>query len=301
MGAYFALAAAMIFTGANVALGKIIVAEMSPASFAMLRFVCASVILLPFALMETGARQSLAKLNAKQWLEIVLLSLFGVVGFTTLMLIGIQYTSAINAGIISSSLPAMIALLSLVVLREYITGRKALSIGLAVLGIALINIAKADSTASVQGDWTWTLIGNAFILAAIFSEAVFAILTRRYSGQIPPWTLTTIVHALAIPLTLPILLWQDGGWILPVANLGFWLLAIYYIVTASVLSFYLWCLGIRSVPAATAGLFTAFVPVTSLIVAVLALGEQLVMLQILGLMAVLASLAIGLGRPSSKA
>nr|WP_321525134.1 DMT family transporter [uncultured Cohaesibacter sp.] len=294
MKAYLALAAAMILTGINVAIGKVIVVEIPPTSFSMLRFVLASLCLVPLAMFEPGGLASLARLSRRQWGEIVLLSLFGVVGFTTLMLIGLQYTTAINAGIIASSLPAIIALLSLLVLKEFISRRKVLSIALAVLGIACINLARPDD-GSGSSDWLGTLLGNSFVLMAAFSEAVFAILTRRYSSIIPPWTLTMIVHLVAIPITLPILLWLDGGWQLPLdAPLSFWLLAIYYIVSSSILSFFLWCIGIKSVTASSSAIFTALVPTTTMFVAVLALGESMVTLQVMGLVAVFASLGIGL-------
>lgn len=294
MKAYLALAAAMILTGINVAIGKVIVVEIPPTSFSMLRFVLASLCLVPLAVFEPGGLASLARLSRRQWGEIVLLSLFGVVGFTTLMLIGLQYTTAINAGIIASSLPAIIALLSLLVLKEFISRRKVLSIALAVLGIACINLARPDD-GSGSSDWLGTLLGNSFVLMAAFSEAVFAILTRRYSSIIPPWTLTMIVHLVAIPITLPILLWLDGGWQLPLdAPLSFWLLAIYYIFASSILSFFLWCIGIKSVTASSSAIFTALVPTTTMFVAVLALGESMVTLQVMGLVAVFASLGIGL-------
>ncbi len=294
MKAYLALAAAMILTGINVAIGKVIVVEMPPTSFSMLRFVLASLCLVPLAVFEPGGLASLARLSRRQWGEIVLLSLFGVVGFTTLMLIGLQYTTAINAGIIASSLPAIIALLSLLVLKEFISRRKVLSIALAVLGIACINLARPDD-GSGSSDWLGTLLGNSFVLMAAFSEAVFAILTRRYSSIIPPWTLTMIVHLVAIPITLPILLWLDGGWQLPLdAPLSFWPLAIYYIFSSSILSFFLWCIGIKSVTASSSAIFTALVPTTTMFVAVLALGESMVTLQVMGLVAVFASLGIGL-------
>ena len=295
MPALLALAAAMVLTGTNVALGKILVEHMPPASFAMLRFVVSSLFLVPLAWIEPGGKTSLMRLTLRQWGEIGLLSLFGVVGFTTLLLIGIQYTSAINVGIITSTLPVVVALLSYFILKEIITPRRTASIALAVLGIMLINLAKAEpSDSGTQSALALTVFGNSFVFAAIVSEAIFVILTRRYAGVIPPWTLTMIVHLLAIPITLPILWWQDGGWILPSAPLSYWLLAGYYIITASILSFYLWCLGIKSVPASTAAIFTALVPISALLVAVFALDESVAMLQIIGLVAVLLSLFIGL-------
>ncbi len=306
MRAYLALILAMIMVGGNIPLGKLITETIPPTSFAMLRFISSSLVLIPLAMMEPSALQSLYRLNLRQWLEITCLSLFGTVLFTTFMLIGVQYTPAINAGIISSSLPAVIAVLSFLILREYITVRTAGSIALAVLGIAILNLSDpsghgASGTVSSSQSAIW--FGNSLIFAAICSEALFAVLSRRYAAIIPVWTLSLLVHALAIPLTIPLLVMMDGGLQLPSAPISFWAVAGYYILSASLLSFYLWCYGIRSVPASTAGVFTALVPVTSLLIAILALGETLSWLQVAGLSFIFLSLWLGLSskrRPATS-
>jgi drug/metabolite transporter (DMT)-like permease len=306
MRAYLALILAMIMIGGNIPLGKLITETIPPTSFAILRFISSTLVLIPLAMMEPGALQSLSRLNVRQWLEITCLSLFGAVLFTTFMLVGVQYTPAINAGIISSSLPAVIAVLSFLILREYISARTAGSITLAVLGIAILNLSDPsghESSATTTSGQSAIWFGNSLIFAAICSEALFAVLSRRYAAIIPVWTLSLLVHALAIPLTIPLLVMMDGGLQVPSASLSFWGIAGYYILSASLLSFYLWCYGIRSVPASTAGVFTALVPVTSLLIAILALGETLSWLQVAGLSFIFLSLWLGLSsrrRPATS-
>lgn len=304
MCAYLSIILAMIMIGGNIPLGKLIIETIPPTSFAMLRFVSASLILVPLAMMEQGALQSLRILKPRQWLEITLFSLFGAVLFTTFMLVGVQYTTAINAGIISSSLPAVIAVLSFLILREFISARTAGSIALAVLGIAILNLSGPSGHsggASNSMGANAILFGNSLIFAAICSEALFAVLSRRYAALIPIWTLSLLMHALAIPLTIPLLLIMDGGWQIPDASLSFWATASYYILSASLFSFYFWCYGIKAVPASTAGVFTALVPVTSLLIAILALGESLTWLQVAGLSCIFLSLWLGLSSQRLRA
>lgn len=304
MRAYLSIILAMIMIGGNIPLGKLMIETVPPTSFALLRFLSSTLLLLPLCMMEPNGLQAIRGLRPRQWAEITILSLFGVVFFTTFMLIGLRYTPAINAGIISSSLPAVIAILSFLILREYISVRTAASIALAVLGVAILNFANPNSHGPSSGlnqDQNAIWLGNALIFTAIFSEALFAVLSRRYAAFIPPWTLALLVHALAIPITIPLVISLDGGFQLPMqAPLSFWLLAGYYILTASLFSFYLWCYGVKSVPASIAGLFTALVPVTSLLVAIIALGESLTGLQIAGLSSIFLSLWLGLSSKKSK-
>lgn len=303
MRAYLSIMIAMMMIGGNIPLGKILIETIPPTSFVMLRLALSSVILLPLALREPGSQQSIRHLRPSQWRDIILLSLFGGVLFTTLMLIGVQYTPAINAGIISSALPAVIAVLSFLILREKISTRTAASVALAVLGIAFLNLAAPNNhgagptSASSQSA---ILLGNAFVFAAICSEAMFAVLSRRYASHIPPWTLALLVHAIGVPLTLPIMLLMDGGFVIGETSPTFWWLTGYYILTASLLSFYLWCYGVKSVEASTAGLFTALVPVTSLIISLVFLGETLSMLQLCGLVTIFISLFLGLSSKPTK-
>ncbi|MBX6742059.1 MAG: EamA family transporter, partial [Acetobacteraceae bacterium] len=51
-------------------------------------------------------------------------------------------------------------------------------------------------------------------------------------------------------------------------------LLIFHSLTASVLCLLLWYAGLRRVPAGVAGIFTAFLPATAAVVAVVALGER---------------------------
>ena len=101
------LSAAMALTGANVAFGKAIAAEVSVYVFVWFRFASAALALLVRS--EPGSK--LAEMTARQWRDLTLMALLGLVGFIVLMFEGLRRTAAADAGIITAALPAVVALL----------------------------------------------------------------------------------------------------------------------------------------------------------------------------------------------
>ncbi|WP_342626543.1 DMT family transporter [Brevibacillus massiliensis] len=63
--------------------------------------------------------------------------------------------------------------------------------------------------------------------------------------------------------------------------------------SASVLSFTLWYLGVKKVPAAIAGLFTGVMPISAAISSALFLNEAFTWLHALGMVLVLCAIAAG--------
>src|SRR5262245_2462023 len=107
--AALSLSAAMMLTGANVAFGKAIAAEVSVYVFVLFRFAAATAVLALLARNEPGPK--LAEMTVGQWRDLILMALFGLVGFIVLMFEGVRRTAAADAGIITAALPAVVAIL----------------------------------------------------------------------------------------------------------------------------------------------------------------------------------------------
>jgi drug/metabolite transporter (DMT)-like permease len=59
-----------------------------------------------------------------------------------------------------------------------------------------------------------------------------------------------------------------------------WLLLVFYALAASVWTVWLWMTGLKTIPAARAGVFTVMLPISAALVGVLFLGESLSGLQL---------------------
>ncbi|UXY53186.1 DMT family transporter [Pseudomonas tohonis] len=289
--AYFCLALSMCMVGSNIGIGKIVVAELPVFLFAALRFLIATLILAP-GMLRPSFRYGL---NSSSWGGLFMQSFFGCFLFSLFMLYGVIYTSATSAGIITSALPSVIALLAWLWLRERVDGRGATAIALAVLGIALLNVQDASSSEKSG------MLGNVLVLCAVLAEALFAVFSRRLSLSVHPWAMAFGVNLIGALLFLPLAIPQAIAfdWSTPSVELWYWVLL--YSITASVLSFLLWYRGISEVPANVAGLFTGVMPVSAALIGLLVLGELMSTGHLIGMGLVLASILFGAKtRPDSS-
>ena len=102
------LVTAMTMTGANVPLAKALLAHLPAEVLLLLRFALASACLAVLARLEPGP--PLSSLGARQWGAVIVLGLVGSVMFTWFVLEGVRRTSGASAGIITATLPAVVAL-----------------------------------------------------------------------------------------------------------------------------------------------------------------------------------------------
>jgi drug/metabolite transporter (DMT)-like permease len=149
----------MALTGANVAFGKVIAAAVPVHIFVLFRLAVASLALAPMVRSEPGPQ--LARMNFGHWRDLVLMAMLGLVGFTVLMLEGLKRTAAADAGIITATLPAVVAALGVLFAGERLSRLQATAVGLSVAGLLLVQAL------SVQGGSTTLLDKPARIAGAV--------------------------------------------------------------------------------------------------------------------------------------
>jgi drug/metabolite transporter (DMT)-like permease len=282
LAALLSLTAAMVLTGANVVLGKVIVAEVPVYLFMLFRFLVSTAALLPLAYREPGPK--LRQMRARQVRDLAFMALLGMIGFTALMFEGLKRTSAADAGIITATLPAVVALLGLAMLRERLRLPQAMAIGLAVLGLLLVAMGAERGAAS--------LIGNLLIVGAVACEASFVLLGKRLAPPYQPLRLALGANLVGLAGAAPLAL-LAMPFDLAAVSRPTWLLATWYALSASVFCLWLWYRGLPHVETWLAGLTTAAVPVTALAAAALFLAETLDGWKLAGGALVLGAIVLG--------
>ncbi|WP_281356309.1 DMT family transporter [Pandoraea captiosa] len=264
------MALAMTLVGTNVGIGKTMVAVMPVAAFALWRFMIAIVALSP-----RYRPSAMRRVTRRQWGHLFVQTFFGTFLFTLLILFGVRMTTATAAGVITATLPACVALLSWAVLREHPSRRTLVSIGLAIAGVALLNVSRGDGHGANAGAAANAWLGNALVLGAVVCEAIYVIVSKRLAAELPAIDICAYTHLIGGVLMLPFgivgLMAVDYAALTP----GHWALIVWYGLAASVFSFFLWMRGIRHVSAQLAGVFTAMVPVAATAYGVIFLDERL--------------------------
>jgi drug/metabolite transporter (DMT)-like permease len=272
--AYACLALSMSLVGSYVALSKPLVAAIPVFLLAWLRFGIGGLAMLHWLRKPASEAPLTPRTRRLLFLE----SFLGNFLFSLCMLAGVSLTSAVSAGVILAAIPATVALLSRVFLREPISGRTMVAIACAALGIALLALAKPAHAGAAAGDLAW--LGNLLMLGAVLCEAAYAVIGKALTGVLGPKRITALINlwgfALVTPMGLYAALRFDFGGVAA----GSWVLLVFYALAASIWTVWLWMTGLKVVPAAQAGVFTALLPVSAALVGVLVLGERLDALQL---------------------
>ncbi|GIO08809.1 putative transporter YetK [Brevibacillus reuszeri] len=290
--AYVQLALSMAFVGINISIGKEIVAHVPVFLFSELRFLIAILILLPLLASRGEWKTSWTREEGR---VLFWQSFFGVFLFSICMLYGVQWTSATAAGIITSTVPACIALFSFWILKEKLQVNNMLAIFLSVSGIAFITFTGGNVEQSFA-----SMLGNSLVFLAVVSEALFTIFAKRLAGKITPFQMTAAINVISFILFLPFALWEGLRFEWGSVPASVWGLILYYAITASVLSFFLWYKGVAKVEASKAGLFTGMMPISAALVAILFLNEIFTWMHAIGMSLVLASIVVGTMRFQQK-
>ncbi|TFZ08572.1 DMT family transporter [Ramlibacter humi] len=254
----------MSLVGSYVALSKPLVAALPVFLLAWMRFGIGGASMLHWLRRPANEAPLTAQTKRLLFLE----SFLGNFLFSLCMLTGVSLTSAVSAGVIMAAIPAVVAIMSWVFLRERIAPRVWAAVGCAAAGIALLASAQGATASGPHA-----LLGNLLVFGAVICEAAYSVIGKKLTGALGAKRITAIVNLWGFVLVTPFGLYQAIGFDFAAVRAGTWLLLAFYSLAASVWTVWLWMTGLRHVPAALGGVFTVMLPVSAAAVGVLVLGE----------------------------
>jgi drug/metabolite transporter (DMT)-like permease len=289
LDAYVCLSGAMVLVGSAVVVGKFITHAFPLFLASTLRFALAAGVLAPYVLIWGGGFKQISR---GDWLLLAGMAFCGQLVFTLFLLWGLRMTSALDAGLITSTTPAAMALMAYLILGERLRAKRALGVALAVSAVAVVNLMSGDGAAG-QGAERW--LGNLLVAGAVLGEAVFLLVRKRLTPGMPNLTVAAALCILGLAMSLPLGLWEANGFAFSEVSSEGWFSIVYFGLLFTVLAYFLWFRGVSQVSGSTAGVFTAVMPVSALGLSHLFLGESLTWLYLgAGLMVVAAIVLISL-------
>jgi drug/metabolite transporter (DMT)-like permease len=272
--AFFCLALSMSLVGSYVALSKSLTLVFPVFLLAWLRFGIGGLAMLHWFKKPPNEMPLTANTKRLVFLE----SLIGNFLFSICMLYGVSMTSAVSAGVVLSAIPAVVALLSWIFLKERISAQVWMGVACAMTAISLLALTKsAPSTVAMPNE----LLGNLLVFVAVVCEACYAVIGKKLTATLGPRRITSLINLWGFILMTPLGLYAALSFEFSTVPLATWVLLLFYSLAASVWTVWLWMTGLKVVDASQAGVFTVMLPISAAVVGVVVLGESLTERQII--------------------
>jgi drug/metabolite transporter (DMT)-like permease len=262
---------ALIWAGTFIA-GRIVAAEMPPATAALWRYVVASVALAGAHAWLVGV---LPRLRPRQWLGVTLLGATGVAAYNLCFMVGMQTVPASRASLIVALNPAVTVLGAAWFLHERLTASRVAGAVLALAGASVV-IGHGNPLAILGGGVT---AGDAIIFGCVLSWSTYTLIGKGVLTGLSPLSATTYASltgtallALAAML-LPAPLAAGLG--LPPASITGWIALVFLGMLGTAVAFVWFYEGVREFGPARAAVFINLVPVAAVALGFALLGEQL--------------------------
>ncbi|MES2212917.1 MAG: DMT family transporter [Pseudomonadota bacterium] len=308
---YIDLTVAQVGIAMNVIIGKYLLDFMPIYLYVCMRFILTTLffaaIIHIYRIQASALPENMhAPVSRRDMRLMIGQGLTGGFLFNVLMLYGLMYTTATSAGIVTSSFPAVLAIISFWLLGEQISRNKKIGIALAVIGILILSLGSEGAHGAAGKNAVLSVMpslsgvfGDSLVFLAMIPEALYSIFAKLMNGRIKPLYAAFIANLSAAVMLLPLAIYS--GWSYDWASFTPFLFGV--VALAAVFSglFYaLWFRALCYVPASTAALFGGVLPVATALAAMLILHESFTVYAAVGMIFVLASLYIGTRRQNAR-
>lgn len=283
---YACLAMSMILVGTYVGLSPLLSSVIPVMLLAWLRFGVSALAMAPWMRVHREDEP----IGRREHVLLFLQSFLGNFLFTLCALYGTWMTGALSAGVVMATIPAAVAVLSWLFLRERLTVQIGVAIGLSAAAVVLLALARtpdawaalplassdprgSEASSAPTPSNRLQVWGHLLLLAAVVCEASYVVIGKRLSAHVRPARLTAIINLWGFALSTPAGLWLAWRFDFASVQAATWGLFLFYALAASVVTVWLWMRGLQQVPAQQAGVFTVLLPLSSAAIGVLVLNE----------------------------
>ena len=282
---YLLLVMTTLFWGGNFNVARAVLGEVPPLGLSFWRWMVAWLILFPFACRPMWRKRHLL---ADYWLLLFLLALSGVTLFNSLVYLGLQSTTAINASLMQSVNPVFIILLSMLLLGHRPHAMHWLGVLVSMAG-AVVILMRGDVALLRSLEFA---TGDLLVLLAVFLWGVYTVLLRKLPDGLRGMPLLGFTVTLGTLLILPFYVyetWNGRPMVVTPASVAS---VLYVAIFPSVLAYFFWNHATDRIGPERTGQFSHLIPVFGALIAILVLGESLQFYHFAGILLVGAGLLL---------
>jgi drug/metabolite transporter (DMT)-like permease len=284
LGYAVGIVAWLLVAGVFIA-AKAAIAELPPWMLCFFRVGIAFVALFP--LVRAHYREMWDFVH-RRWLAVLIVGGLGLAITQGIMYTALQYTSAVNVGIIFATAPIITMVLARVFIGESMNWWQALGSAMALAGVVTITVH--GSLAALTGlDFGF---GDLLVLLAAVLFAVYTVLLKREKFELPRLPLLVTLLGAAVIASFPPFLYEIATGAHENLNTAGLLALAYAAIPGGALMYLLYNWSIDILGAAKGGALMYLQMVFTTFLAWLILGEQIEWYHYAGIALILAGLAV---------
>ena len=294
---YFLVLLTVGFYAGNHVVGRAVHSDISPMALVFWRSMGAAIVLALFVARQFVRQWPLVRQNWKLFLVLGVLQI--VIGQSALY-VGLQTSTALNAGFINSTMPTLTIAFAWLLLGEKVSGRQI--IGLIVASVGVLAIIMQGNLGRLLG--LTFVSGDLWLQFAFVCWSYYNILINRLTTEINPFVAFMALTLCALPF---LALLYGTEYLLGVASAPLTLQTVaavaYVSVFASILALVCLNVGIAHIGSARSGMMFNVMPVITTALAIILLGEQLRLYHLIGIALIFGGIYLSgaLRRPKSSA
>lgn len=284
LSASLALVGSMVLFAASYTITKVALVDLGPMTLGAVRFLLATVLIA----LIVAARRGWQRPTPRDVRTLALGGLLGITAYFALENLGVQWSTATDATLLSAAFPAVIAVTDVLVNQAIIGRRGWWGIGLAMLGSVAIVFGGPISDASGPK----RLWGDLLILLAAVVWAFYTFATRDVVARYSSWTTVLWQDGVGALAFIPLALTEAHTWRAPSHPVPTFSAVLALTVLCSVLAMVLYAKAVRQLSTAVVAASMNLVPMFGLVIALLVLHEAVGPAQILGCAVVIAGVVL---------
>lgn len=265
--------ATLFWAGAFIA-GKFSVPYIPVCTLTFLRFFFAVVVmslLFTFGKFGRDEHGKIFKVKKEHIPVFVFTGIVGMIGYHLLFFTSLKYTTAINSSIINAMNPIMTTIFAGLLIHSKFPKMQVFGIGLSFVGVVL-TITGAD--VDIIRDVAFNR-GDLIMVGAMLCWAVYGVFSKMKGNGIPAFWLTYYSFVSCLIFVTPLVLLEKPWTFLGQVPASAWIAVLYMSICASVIGYMIQQIAIKEIGPSRTSIFINLVPVFSMILAVLILGETL--------------------------
>ncbi len=284
MTAFLLLGLVMVLWAGNSIVARAVRDDVGPFTLAFVRWTGASLALAPFAVSRVRRDWPLV---VRHWRPILLLGLLGIAAFNAFLYSGLQYTTATNALLLQSAVPALVVVLDLMLFRTRIGLGHALGVLASIVGVATI-VFRGDPAAALNLHFG---PGDGLILCSVLVWSLYTVLLRL-RPPISPISFIAVTFFIGVVAMAPFAAWEVLSGRVPHWSPGLGGAFLYVAILPSLLSYFIYNSAADTVGPAHAGQAITMMPLFGAFLSALLLGERLYPFHYVGMAFIIAGIVI---------